>query len=250
MDAIYGRHAVAEMLRARRRTVYRLLQAEGAETKGVLAEILRAAVELGVPIERVKRSQLDGYNRQHQGVVALAEPYPYAPLEDVQAQASQRGEPLLVLLLDQLQDPQNLGTLLRTAEAVGAHGVVLTPHRGAGVSPAVVASSSGASEHLLIAQENLVRAMGVLQQAGAWMLGLERRAGAQRLDQVDVAGPLGVVVGSEGSGLRRLVREKCDFLAYLPMRGRVDSLNASVAGSIALHAIWQRRGYPGSEVAD
>lgn len=246
MEAIYGRHAVAEVLRAKRRTVFRLLLAEGAQSRGVLAEIVRAAGELGVQAERVNRSQLDGYSQQHQGVVALAEAYPYVPLEDIPGRAFERSEPLLVLLLDQLQDPQNLGTLLRTAEAVGVHGLVLTQHRGAGVSPAVVASSSGASEHLLIAQDNLVRAMGVFQQAGAWMLGLERSPEAERLDQLEVIGPLGVVVGGEGSGLRRLVRERCDFLAYLPMRGRMDSLNAAVAGSIALHAIWQRRGYPGA----
>jgi 23S rRNA (guanosine2251-2'-O)-methyltransferase len=113
------------------------------------------------------------------------------------------------------------------------------------VTEAVVASSAGASEHLLIAQSNLVQALGALRRSGGWILGLERSAEAQPLDRLDLEGPLGVVVGSEGHGLRRLVRENCDFLGYLPMRGRVDSLNAAVAGSIALYTIWSRRGYPG-----
>jgi len=244
-QAIYGRHPVAELLRARRRGVRRLLLAEGAEPKGVLDEILRQAAELGVPLEHVSRSQLGTYSPQHQGLVALVDPYPYVQLSDILERAAERGEPPLVLLLDELQDPQNLGTLLRTAEAVGVHGVVLTQHRGAGVTEAVVASSAGASEHLLIAQSNLVQALGALRRAGGWILGLERSAEAQPLDRLELKGPLGVVVGSEGHGLRRLVRENCDFLGYLPMRGQVDSLNAAVAGSIALYTIWSRRGYPG-----
>jgi 23S rRNA (guanosine2251-2'-O)-methyltransferase len=249
-QAVYGRHPVAEVLRARRRKVRRLLLAEGAEVKGVLSEVLREAAAQGIPLEHVSRSELGTYGNQHQGLVALADPYPYVHLSDILEQAVERGEPPLVLLLDELQDPQNLGTLLRTAEAVGVHGVVLSQHRAVGVTEAVTASSAGASEHLLITQSNLVQAMQALRRAGAWILGLEHSAEAQPLDKLDLTGPLGVVVGSEGRGLRRLVRDTCDFLGYLPMRGRVESLNAAVAGSVGLYAIWSRRGYPGAAGPD
>jgi 23S rRNA (guanosine2251-2'-O)-methyltransferase len=245
-QVLYGRHPVAEVLRAGRRRVHRLLLAEGAEVKGVLSEVLREAASQSIPVDHVSRNELGAYGSQHQGLVALVDPYPYVHLSDILARAAERGEPPLVLLLDELQDPQNLGTLLRTAEAVGVHGVVLSQHRAVGVTESVSASSAGASEHLLITQSNLVQAMQGLRRAGAWNLGLEHGAGAQPLDDLDLTGPLGVVVGSEGRGLRRLVREKCDFLGDLPMRGRVDSLNAAVAGSIALYAIWGRRGYPGA----
>jgi 23S rRNA (guanosine2251-2'-O)-methyltransferase len=246
-QAIYGRHPVAELLRARRRRVRRLLVAEGAQARGVLGEVLREAAARGIPRDQVSRSRLNAYGAPHGGLVALADPYPYVQLDDILERAAELGEPPLVLLLDELQDPQNLGTLLRTTEAVGAHGVVLARHRGVGVSEAVVASSAGASEHLLIARANLAQAMQWLRRAGVWILGLERSPAAQPLDQLELSGPLGVVVGSEGAGLRRLVRETCDFLGYLPMRGRIAALNAAVAGSIALYSIWSRRGYRGAE---
>jgi 23S rRNA (guanosine2251-2'-O)-methyltransferase len=246
LDEVYGRRPVAEVLRAGRRRVRRLLLAEGVEPKGVLQEILRQAQAQGIPLQRLGRARLGAQGGQHQGLVAQVDPYPYVHLSDILDRAAERGEPPLVLLLDELQDPQNLGTLLRTAEAVGVHGVLLTQHRGVGVTPAVSASSAGASEHLLIARSNLVQAIQALQQAGAWILGLEHSLAARPLDQLELSGPLGMVVGGEASGLRRLVREKCDFLVDLPMRGRVESLNAAVAGSIVLYGIWARRGYPGA----
>lgn len=147
------------------------------------------------------------------------------------------------MVLDTLQDPQNLGTLLRTSEAVGVHGVLLPFRHTVSVTPAVVSSSSGASEHLLVAQLNLAQALTSLKEAGVWVIGLEDHPEARLPGQVRLDGPLALVVGSEGQGLRPLVSAGCDLLLKLPMRGQIESLNAAVAGSIALYMAWAARGY-------
>jgi 23S rRNA (guanosine2251-2'-O)-methyltransferase len=163
--------------------------------------------------------------------------YPYADLADLPAAAAARAEPALLLLLDLVQDPQNVGALLRTAEAMGVHGAILQRRRGCEITPAVVTASAGAVEHLQVAQvTNLVEAMRWLKQQGIWLIGLERGAEARPLETMDLQMPAGLVIGSEGEGLRRLVREQCDFLAQVAMYGRVESLNAAAAGSIALYA--------------
>jgi 23S rRNA (guanosine2251-2'-O)-methyltransferase len=173
--------------------------------------------------------------------------YPYADLYDIVELATCENEPAFVLILDTLQDPQNLGTLLRTGEAVGVHGVLLPLRRTATVTPAVVNVSSGASEHLLIAQMNLAAAIARLKESGVWVVGLEAGPQAQYPEQVRLDGPLALVVGGEGKGMRSLVRDSCDLLLRLPMRGEVDSLNAAVAGSIALYLSWQARGFAGRQ---
>jgi 23S rRNA (guanosine2251-2'-O)-methyltransferase len=219
--------------------------AQRAKARGTLAEIVALADRRGVPVRRVDRLQLDklGKRINHQGVVAEVSGYPYVDLDEILATAAERGEPPWILLLDCLQDPQNLGTLLRTAEIVGVHGVVLPARRSAQVTPAVVSASSGASEHLRVAQvTNLVRAMESLKERDVWIAGLEDVAAAQELWQADLGGALGLVVGSEGQGIRRLVRETCDFYIRLPMHGQVNSLNAAVAGSVALYEVARQRG--------
>jgi 23S rRNA (guanosine2251-2'-O)-methyltransferase len=142
-----------------------------------------------------------------------------------------------------LQDPQNLGTLLRTAEGAGVHGVLLPLRHTVTVTPAVVGASSGASEHLLIAQVNLAQAIAALKESGVWIVGLHGGQQAERVDRVRLDGPLALVVGSEGQGMRPLTRDSCDILMRLPMRGRVESFNAAVAGSIALYLAWQARSF-------
>jgi 23S rRNA (guanosine2251-2'-O)-methyltransferase len=244
-ETIVGRNAILEVLRAGRRRCLRLFVAEGAELRASGVELVERAAAAGIPVERVPRARLTEDGRTH-ALSAEVEPYPYSDLAEILERVNASGEPALVLLLDAVQDPQNLGTLLRTAEAVGVHGVILPYRQSAGVTPAVVRASSGASEHLLVGRENLARAMSTLKEQGAWMVGLDMAAQAQRLDQVDLRRPLGLVVGSEGSGLRRLVRESCDVLARLPMRGRVGSLNAAVAGSVALYAAWLQRASGGA----
>ncbi len=240
-ERIYSRNAVYEALRAGRRRVFALEVAEGVQEKGRLAEILRLAAEQDVPVRRVPRRDLDRLGVNHQGVVLEVGEYPYAALTDLFERAEARREPLFVLLLDALQDPQNLGTLLRTAEAVGVHGVVIPLARAAQVTPAVVNASSGASEHLLIARANLHQAIEALKDAGAWVVGLDQGEQAQGPGAIRLDGALGLVVGSEGRGMRPLVRRSCDLLLRLPMRGRVESLNAAVAGSVALYLAYLQR---------
>lgn len=240
---LYGRNPVYESLRAGRRRAFRLLVAEGAQEKGRLEEILRICSIQRIPVERVPRPRLEAIHSGNQGVALETSGYPYADLADILDLAQARTEPPLILVLDTLQDPQNLGTLLRSAEAVGAHGALLPFRRTALVTPAVVSASSGACEHLLIAQTNLAQAIDRLKEAGVWIVGLEASAAAQPVDEVDLSGPLALVVGGEGEGLRPLVRRSCDFLLRLPMRGRVESLNAAVAGSIALYLALGARGH-------
>jgi len=244
-ERIFGRNAVFEVLRAERRGVMALEIAEGVEARGGMKRLLDQAARSSVTVRRVRRSELDRESDSHQGVAATVEAYPYVDIGDILERAATVHEQPFILLLDLIQNPQNLGTLLRTAEAVGVHGVVVAAHRAAGITPAVVSSSSGACEHLRVARGNLAQAMDRLRQAGVWLVGLESGPDARPLHALDLSGPLGLVVGNEGEGMRRLVRQSCDQLAQLPMRGQVDSLNAAVAGSLALYAAWAARGYAG-----
>jgi 23S rRNA (guanosine2251-2'-O)-methyltransferase len=243
-ELLYGRNAVRETLRAQRRTLQRLVVSNGVQETGVIAEIIKLAEQARVPVQRVERQQLDKQLRDanHQGVMLETGAYPYVELDDCLALAVERGEPPLLLLLDHLQDPQNIGTLLRTAEVVGVHGVAIPGRRAAEITPAVVNASSGATEHLrVVLVGNLAQTITTLQQQGVWAVGLEDDEQAQDLDVTDLNLPLALVVGAEGPGLARLVRERCDFLVRLPMAGQIASLNASVAGSIALYNAWRQR---------
>lgn len=240
-EFIYGRNPVYETLRAHRRDVFRLQVAEGAQDKGRLTEILDLSAKRKIPVERVQRSRLDKLNENHQGVALEASTYPYLELEDILDNAKSRNEPLFVLILDTLQNPQNLGTIIRTAEAVGVHGVLIPPHRAAEITPAVVSSSAGACEHMLVARANLAQTIGQLKEADAWIVGLDESPESKDPSEVPLERALAVVVGSEGEGIRPLVRESCDYLLRLPMEGQIESLNASVAGSIALYLAYLAR---------
>ena len=243
-EFVYSRNAVYETLRAKRRDIFSIEIAEGAQEKGRLTDILNLARERKVKVLRSPRTRLDKIHENHQGVIAEVSKYPYSGLIDILDSARARNEPPFVLILDSLQDPQNFGTLLRTAESVGVHGVVLPLARTVEVTPAVVNASSGASEHLLIAQSNLAQAIEALKEADVWVVGLDQNgdpAGA-RSDSKHLRGALALVVGSEGEGLHKLTREKCDVLLKLPTRGRIESLNAAVAGSVALYLASLARG--------
>jgi 23S rRNA (guanosine2251-2'-O)-methyltransferase len=240
-EFIYGRNPVYETLRAKRRDVFRLQAAEGVQDKGHLTEILDLAAKRKIPIERVPRTRLDKLSDSHQGVALEVSCYPYVTLDDILENAQTRREPLFVLILDTLQNPQNLGTLLRTAEAVGVHGVLIPSHRAAEITPAVVSASAGASEHMLVAQANLAQAISQLKEADAWVVGLDESPESKTPSEVRLDGALTVVVGSEGEGIRPLVRQSCDFLLRLPMQGQVESLNAAVAGSVALYLAYLSR---------
>lgn len=242
---ITGRNPVYETLRARRRTCFRLLVAQGAQEKGRLLEILQFSQQRRLATEYVPRPRLDAIAEGHQGVALEASAYPYCALQDFLLLAEARSEAPFLLILDALQDPQNLGTLLRTAEGAGVHGVLLPLRHTATITPAVVSASSGASEHLLIAQANLAQAIDTLKEAGVWVVGLHGGREAEPIDRVRLDGPIALVVGSEGQGMRPLIRDSCDILVRLPMRGKVESFNAAVAGSIALYLAWQARGSNG-----
>ncbi len=247
---LYGRNAIYETMLARRRQFFRLKLAQGVEERGHLTDIIRMASTLKLPIERMPRSSLDSLGTGHQGVGLEASSYPYSDMADVLSLAARRGEAPFVLILDVLQDPQNLGSLLRTAEAVGIHGVLLPFRHTATVTPAVVNSSSGATEHLLIVQVNLAQAIQQLKEENIWVIGLDAEDDSTPVDQVRLDGPLALVIGGEGSGMRTLVRQSCDVLMRLPMQGKIESLNAAVAGSVALYFAWQGRGYNHKPIDD
>ena len=238
---IVGRNPVYESLIAGRRQLFRIQVARGVEEKGRLVDILDLAQKKKLLIERVDRAQLVPYGENPQGIAIEVSGYPYMSLQDIFDLAEQRQEALFVLILDVIQDPQNLGTLLRTAEAVGVHGVLMPLRRAAEVTPAVVRASAGASEHLIVVQSNLAQAITALKQAGAWVIGLEGGPDAIPVDQARLDGALALVVGNEGEGLRSLVRQSCDLLVSLPMAGKVESLNAAVAGSVVLYLALQAR---------
>ena len=244
-EFLYSRNAVYEALRASRRQGFELLIAENVEIRTRLEEIINLARQRKIPVRRVPRQRLDRIHANHQGVAYEVSAYPYSSLNQMLTEAKTKSEPPLLLLLDTLQDPQNLGTLLRTAEIVGVHGVIIPKARTAQITPAVVNASSGATEHLLVAQINLAQAIDLIKEADIWVCGLEGTSEAQLPDRVRLDGPIALVVGSEGQGMRSLVRDSCDFLLRLPMRGKIESLNAAVAGSVALYLVWQARSFFG-----
>lgn len=250
-ELTYGRRAVLETLRAARRRIYRLwiegdpAKEDSAPESGIIAEIIAAAKEANVPTRTIKGGMFDKLAQQNantQGVVLEVGEYPYVDVDDILAHAKQKGEDPLILLLDHVQDPQNLGTLIRTAEAMGVHGIILPDRRAAGVTAAVTNSSAGAVERMQVAQvTNLNRIIDHLKSRNIWIAGLDSDPETPLIDNKMLSGSLALVVGSEGAGLSRLTREKCDFLLRLAMIGEVESLNAAVAGSIVLYLARQTR---------
>lgn len=243
-ESLYGRQPVRETLRAGHRTVFRVLVAKGIKPKHTVREILDLANKRRIPVQRIERNVLDkiGGAVNHQGLAAEVSTFPYVDLQDILSVHPEPERSPFILLLDHIQDPQNLGSLLRSAEAAGVQGVVIPERRAAGISPAVVRASAGAAEHIPVAQvTNLVAAMEELKREGIWLAGLEAQPDAQLYSQANLRGPLGVVVGSEGKGMARLVQERCDFLIRLPMHGQIGSLNAAIAGAIALYEARRQR---------
>jgi 23S rRNA (guanosine2251-2'-O)-methyltransferase len=215
-----------------------------AQEREELTSIIDLAQACKVSVERVDRNVLDKQVRHvnHQGVALETSSYPYVDLETCLEQATHRQEPVFLLMLDHVQDPQNAGTLIRTAEVAGIHGIILPGRRGVGVTPAVVNASSGATEHLcIVSGKNLDQTIRSLQRMGVWVVGVEDDERSQDFDCADIAMPLALVVGAEGKGLARLTRERCDFLVRVPMRGQIASLNVAVAGSIVVYYAWRQR---------
>jgi 23S rRNA (guanosine2251-2'-O)-methyltransferase len=254
-----GRHPVLEALRSRARPIEEVLVESEARDRH--ADILALARQGGVRCSRAPRAALNALagTGHHQGVVARVAPREYAELEDLLAIPGNRGEPALFLALDQVQDPGNVGNLLRTAEALGVHGALVPRHQAAGLTPHVVRSAAGALEHLPVARVgNLGQALERLKQEGCWVIGAvagERGAPgpspASRPPQApwtaDFRGPLVLVVGSEGRGIRPLVARTCDILVSIPLAGRVGSLNVAAAGAALLYEVRRQRSRPGVE---
>jgi len=238
-EFIYSRNAVYETLRARRRQIFSVEIGETVQEKGRIAEIVKLAQAQKVKLLRSPRQRLDKVHENNQGVIAEVSKYPYSDLVEILEQVKE--ELPFSLILDSLQDPQNFGTLLRTAEAIGAHGVVIPLARTVDVTPAVVNASSGASEHMLIAQSNLSQAIDALKDNDVWVVGLDQAGAELESNSRHLKGALALVVGSEGEGLHVLTRKKCDILLKLPMRGKIESLNAAVAGSVALYLAYLNR---------
>jgi len=247
-EFLYGHWAVIEAMRSGRRKFHALMIHERAERRGAVGDVMTMAEALNLPIQRVQRRILDDLanNGNHQGLALRVGPFPYCGLEDILGEAARRGEKPFILLLDLLKDPQNVGSLIRVSDAVGVHGIVIQERRSVAVTPAVVNASSGAVEHINVAQvSNLVNAMKLLKQEDIWLVGLDVGPNIPPLDKTDLNMALGLVMGSEGEGLRRLVRDTCDLLLTLPMRGQVGSLNVATAGAIALYRAWGARGWEG-----
>lgn len=240
-DMVAGRNAVMEALKGSR-SVNKLMIANGS-TEGSIKEIIAVAKEKGVNIQYWDRSKLDSIARgiRHQGVLAQVAPVQYAELEDILQVAKDRNEPPFIVLLDELEDPHNLGAILRTADAAGVHGVLIPKHRSCPLSVTVAKTSAGAVEHVPVARVgNLVQTIKKLKQEGLWVAAADMD-GKDYYD-TDLTGPLLLIIGSEGQGVGRLVKEQCDFVVRIPMVGKINSLNASVAGSILMYeAMKQRR---------
>lgn len=242
---VYGVRPVEEALRAGR--VQALFVAEGQEdARGPLKSIIDAAKAASVPPVPRAKAALDALAKHgvHQGVVAITGEYPYADVEDILAAAQAAGGPPLVLVLDGITDPQNLGALVRTAHVVGVHGIVIPRDRAVGVTPAVVKASAGATEHAKIALvTNVARTLDELKQAGLWVCGAVAQDGEPPW-QIDMKAPLALVLGAEGKGIRPLVLRGCDLFVRIPMVGRVASLNVGAAGAMLLYEAARQRHAP------
>ena len=243
MEYLYGRNPVLESLKANRREFKSLYLSQGVDLKSdIITEIKSLCSLRNVSVLPIPQNKLEAMikHRQHQGVVLEGSSYPYVTLNEILACSHDWNEDPFILILDLLQDPQNVGSLLRTAEATGVHGIIIQERRAVGITPSVVNSSSGASEHLLISQvPNISQAIQVFKQKNIWIYGLGGGNEGVKYTQQDLSGPVGIVVGSEGQGLRDLVKKNCDGLISIPMKG--NSLNATIAGSIILYRIFEKR---------
>ncbi len=241
-DLIEGRNAVTEALRAGR-NIDKIYIAKG-EVDKTLGHIASRAREMGIVVVEADRRKLDSMSvtHAHQGVVALAAVREYSSIDDILRIAEERGEEPFVIVCDEISDPHNLGAIIRTAECVGVHGIVIPKRRSAGLTSIVGKTSAGAVEHMAVARvSNLTAAIKELKERGLWVYGTAADAPAG-MWQTNLTGPICVVIGSEGDGMGRLVTENCDVLVSIPMHGKVNSLNASAAASILMYEVLRQRG--------
>lgn len=240
-DLIEGRNAVIEALRAGR-TIDKIYIAKGDvdQTLGHIASKARGA---GIVVVEADRRKLDAMSQTHahQGVIALCAVKEYCTAADILAVAEARGEPPFIIVCDEISDPHNLGAIIRSAECAGAHGVIIPKRRSAGLTAIVDKTSAGAAEHVAIARvPNLSAAISELKKSGLWVYGAAAE-GASPMWQTDLTGPVCLVIGSEGDGIGRLVRENCDFLVSIPLKGQISSLNASAAAAVLMYEVLRQR---------
>lgn len=238
---IEGRNAVLETFRSGK-TVDKLFILDGCQD-GPVKSILREARKGDTLIQFVKKERLDQLSQtgKHQGVVAFCAAYDYASVEDILEAAREKGEPPFVILLDGIEDPHNLGAIIRTANQAGAHGVIIPKRRAAGLTAVVLKASAGAINYTPVAKvTNLGNTIDELKEKGLWFVCADMEG--TRMYDLNLTGPIGLVIGSEGEGVGRLVKEKCDYAASIPMKGDIDSLNASVAMGVLAYEIVRQRG--------
>jgi 23S rRNA (guanosine2251-2'-O)-methyltransferase len=241
-EKLTGVNSVMEALKGRRKVekIYIQESRQGKRTE----ELIRLADRKGVYVQYVEKQQLDRMSSgvNHQGVLALVQSYTYADLDDVLQLAEERREAPFILILDGLEDPQNLGSIIRTAECAGVHGIIIPRHGSANVSEGVARASAGAVEHVLLVQEtNLVNTIKYLKNIGIWIAGADMGAKNDYF-ATSFPDPLALVIGSEGKGIRRLVKENCDLLVKIPMWGKLNSLNASVSAALLIYEVLRQRG--------
>lgn len=240
-NRIEGKNPVLEALKSGR-TVEKLLIARG-NTEGSIREIISRAKENKIVIQEVDRKRLDEISQSgaHQGVVAYVTPYSYVEVEDILARAREKGEEPFLIILDEITDPHNLGAIIRSAECCGAHGVIIPKRRSVGLTPAAIKASAGAVEYLPVAKvTNLANLLDKLKEHGIWVAGAD--LDGQDYTKQNLKGPIAVVIGSEGRGMGRLIKEKCDFIVKIPLKGSIESLNASVAAGILMYEVVRQRG--------
>jgi 23S rRNA (guanosine2251-2'-O)-methyltransferase len=239
-DYIIGKNPVMEALRSER-DINKILIAESSQ-RGQMQQLIQLAKEANVIVQFVPKKKIDQISDEnHQGVLAYVAAYQYAEMDDLFAAAEKKNESPFFLLLDEIEDPHNLGSIMRTADAVGAHGIIIPKRRAVGLTATVAKASTGAIEHIPVVRvTNMARTIDELKERGIWIAGTDASA-KQDYRQFDGTLPLGLVIGSEGKGMGRLVRDKCDFLINLPMAGKVTSLNASVAAALLMYEVYRRR---------
>ncbi len=240
-EYLAGKHPVLEAMKAGR-SINKIFISNQAQ-RHLVQPIMEEAKARGIVVQQVEKSKLDRLvpDMQHQGVVAQAAAVAYVEVDELLARAAERGEAPLIVLLDELEDPHNLGSVLRTADCTGVHGVIVPKRRSAGLTAVVAKTSAGAVEYVPVARvANLVQTMEKLKAAGLWIAGADVGA-KEGFYETDLTGPLAIVIGNEGQGLSRLVRERCDFILSLPMAGQINSLNASVAAGVILYEVVRQR---------
>lgn len=240
-NKIEGRNAVMEAFRAGR-CVDKLYVLDGCQD-GPVRSIIREAKKKDTIVNFVEKSRLDQISEtgHHQGVIAMASSYEYASVEDILANAKEKGEAPFIILLDNIEDPHNLGAIIRTANLAGAHGVIIPKRRAVGLTATVARTSAGALNYTPVAKvTNLSTTIEKLKKDGMWFVCADM--GGTRMYDLDLKGPMGLVIGNEGEGVSHLVKEKCDFVASIPMKGDIDSLNASVACGVLAYEIVRQRG--------